>query len=99
MAPDYSGNTTGPAFEAPQEFLIRYFLTFVCIILIVVPFKVCFADISRKLLRLHIFTGIFVQPFCVGNIIIALYWAALECGHFQAPVAKTQEYKHAKDRQ
>ena len=99
MALDCSGNTTGPAFDATQEFLITYCLTFVCFILFVVPFKVHFANISRKLLRLHIFTGIFVQTFCIWNIIIGLYWAARECGHFQAPVPKTQKDKHAEDQQ
>ena len=99
MAPDCSGNTTGPAFEATQEFLITYCLTFVCFILFVLPFKVHFVDISQKLLRLHIFTGIFVQTFCIGNIIIGLYWAAHECRHFQVPMPKMQEHKCAKDQQ
>ena len=97
MAPDCSCNTTGPAFEATQKFLITYCLTFVCFILFVVPFKVHFMNISRKLLRLYLFTGIFVQKFCIRNIIIGLYWAAHECGHFQAPMPKTQEYNHVKD--
>ena len=62
-----------------------------------VPFKVHFVNISRKLLRLHFFIGIFVQTFCIRNIIIGLYRAAHECGHFQAPVPKTQDYNHVKD--
>ena len=99
MAPDCSGNTTGLAFEATQEFLITYFLTFVCVILFVVPFKVHFADISWNYFDFIFFTGIVVQPFCVGNIIIRLYQAARECGHFQAPVPKMQEHKRAKDQQ
>ena len=99
MTPDCNGNTTGPAFVATQEFLITYCLTFVCFILFVVPLKVHFADTSWKLLQLHIFTSIFVQTFCIRNIIIGLYWAARECGHFQAPVPKTQEDKCAKDQQ
>ena len=99
MALDCSGNTTGPAFQATQEFLITYCLTFVCVILFVVPFKVHFIDISWKLLQLHIFTSISVQTFHVGNIIIGLYQAARECGHFQAPVPKTQEHKCTKDQQ
>ena len=99
MALDCSGNTTGLAFEATQEFLITYFLTFVCVILFVVPFKVHFAHISRTLFQLHILTGIFVQLFRVGNIILGLYRAAHECGHFQAPVPKTQDHKRAKDQQ
>ena len=99
MASDCSGNTTGLALEATQEFLITYCLTFVCFILFVVPFKVHFADISRKLLQLYIFTSIFVQTFCIWNIIIGLYWAAHECGHFQVPMPKTQEDKHPKGQQ
>ena len=99
MALDCSGNTTGLAFVATQEFLVTNCLTFVCFILFVVPFRVHFIDISWKLLRLHIFTGIFVQTFSVWNIIIRLYQAARECRHFQVPVPKTQKNKHAQDQQ
>ena len=99
MAPDCSGNTTGPAFKATQEFLITYCLTFVCFILFVVPFKVHFVDILQKLLQLHTFTGIFVQTFHIWNIIIGLYWAAHKCGHFQVPMPKTQEDRCLKDQQ
>ena len=99
MAPDCGRNTTGPAFIATQEFLIAYCLTFVFFILFVVPFRVHFIDISRKLLHLNIFTGIFVKTFCIWNIIIGLYWAAHECGHFQAPAPKLQKDKCAQDQQ
>ena len=58
-----------------------------------------FIDISRKLLHLHIFTGIFVQTFCFWNIIIGLYQEAHECRHFQVPVPKLQKDKHAQDQQ
>ena len=80
MAPDYSVNTKGPAFESTQEFLIMYILTFVCIILFVIPFKIHFAHILRNLHQLYIFTGIFVQPLCIGHIVIGLYQAAHEMG-------------------
>ena len=76
MALDCSCNTTGPAFIATQEFLVTYCLTFVFFILFVVPFRVHFIDISRRLLRLHIFTSIFVKTFCIWNIIIGLYQEA-----------------------
>ena len=99
MAPDCSDNTTGLAFESTQEFLITYFLTFACVILFVIPFKVHFAHIVRKLPQLYTFTSIFVQPFCIGNIIIELYRAAREWGHFQVPMPKTQDNKGAKDQQ
>ena len=99
MAPDCTHNTMGLAFVATQEFLVTYCLTFVFFILFVVPFRVHFIDISWKLLCLHIFTDIFVKTFCVWNIIITLYWAARECGHFQAPMPKLQKDKHAHDQQ
>ena len=99
MAPDCSCNTTGPAFITTQEFLVTYCLTFVFFILFVVPFRVHFIDISWKLLCLHIFTGIFMKTFCIWNIIIRLYWATHECGHFQALVPKLQKDKCAQDQQ
>ena len=99
MAPDCGRNTTGPAFSATQEFLVTYCLTFVFFILFVVPFRVHFIDISWKLLRLHIFTGIFVKTFCAWNIIIGLYRAAHECGHFQVPMPKLQKDKCTQDQQ
>ena len=93
MAPDYSVNTKGLAFEAKWEFLIMYILTFVCIILFTIPFKIHFAHILQSLRQLYIFVGIFVQPLHIGHIIIGLYWAAHETGQFQAPTPKTQDKK------
>ena len=99
MALDWGHNATGLAFSATQEFLVTYYLTFVFFILFVVPFRVHFVDISWKLLRLYIVTGIFIKTFCAWNIIIRLYWAAHECGHFQVPVPKLQKDKSAQDQQ
>ena len=45
------------------------------------------------------FTDIFVKTFCIWNIIIGLYQAARECGHFQAPMQKLQKDKCALDQQ
>ena len=91
MAPDYSVNTKGPAFES--TFLITYILTFACIILFVIPFKIHFAHILLSLRQLYIFVDIFVQPLCIGHIIIGLYRAARETGQFQAPTPKAQDKK------
>ena len=99
MAPDYSVNTKGPAFKSTQEFLITYIFTFVCIILFVIPFKIHFVHILWNLCQLYIFTGIFVQPLCIGHIIIGIYWAAHETGQFPAPVPKTQDNKLKKYQQ
>ena len=93
MALDYSVNTKGPAFESTWEFLITYILTFVCIILFAIPFKIHFAHILQSLHQLYIFVSIFVQPLRIGHIIIRLYWAARETGQFQAPAPKAQDKK------
>ena len=93
MAPDYSGNTKGLASEATREFIIMYTLTFACIVLFTIPFKIHFAHILRNLCQLHILVGIFVEPLCIGHIILGLYWAARETGQFQAPAPKTQAQK------
>ena len=93
MAPDYSVNTKGPAIEATQEFLITYSLTFVYIVLFVIPFKTYFIHILWNLCQLYILVGIFLQPLCIGHNIIGLYWVAHEAEQFQAPTPKTQEKK------
>ena len=90
MALDY---TKGSAFEATQEFLIMYILTFACIILFAIPFKIHFAHILQNLCLLYIFIGIFVQPLHIGHIIIGLYQAACETGQFQVPAPKAQDKK------
>ena len=91
MALDYSVNTKGPAFKATQESLITYILTFACIILFSIPFKIHFVHILWNLCQLHTFIGISVQPLRIGHIIIGLYWAAHETGQFQVPTHKTQD--------
>ena len=94
MAPDYSVNTKGPAFEATWEFLITYILTFVCIVLFAIPFKIHFIHILWILCKLYIFVSIFIQPLHIGHIIIiGLYQAAHETGQFQVPMPKTQDKK------
>ena len=92
-APDYSVNTKGPAFKATQEFLITYILTFACIILFAIPFKIHFAHILWNLCQLYIFISIFVQPLRIGHIIIGLYRAARETGQFQVATPKAQDKK------
>ena len=99
MAPDCARNTTGPAFIATQEFFVTYCITFVYLLLCMVPFRVQLVDTLHKLLRFDIFTGIFVKIFCVWNIILGLYRAALECGHSQAPKPKLYKEKHEQDQQ
>ena len=96
MAPDYSVNTKGLAFEATQESFITYILTFACIILFAIPFKLHFVHILQNLRKLYILVSIFVQPFHIGHIIIRLYQAAHETGQFQVPAPKVQDKKFKK---
>ena len=99
MASDYSVNTKGLAFESTWEFLITYILTFACIILFAIPFKIHFAHILWNLRQLYIFTGIFVQPLHIGHIVIRPYWEAREMGQFQVPMPKAQNNKLKKYQQ
>ena len=99
MAPDYSVNTTGLAYESTWEFLITYILTFALIILFVIPLKIHFVHILWNLCQLYTFTGIFVQPLRIGHIIMGLYRAAHETGQFQAPMPKAQDNKPKKYQQ
>ena len=93
MAPDYSVNTKGPAIEETWEFIITHILTFMFIVLFVVPFKTYFIYILWNLSQSYVLIGIFLQPLCIGHKIIGLYRAAREIGKFQAPSPRTQEKK------
>ena len=93
MAPDYNVNTKGPATEEIWEFIIMHILTFMFIVLFVVPFRTYFIYILWNLCQLYVLVGIFLQPLCIGHKIIGLYQAAHEAGKFQVPAPRTQEKK------
>ena len=99
MAPDCAHNTTGLAFIATQEFFVTYCITFVYFLLCVVPFKVQLVNTLHKLHHFDIFTSIFVNIFCIWNIILGLYQAARECGHSQAPEPKLHKKKREQEKQ
>ena len=93
MAPDHSVNTKGPAIEETWEFIITYTLTFMFIVLFVIPFKTYFIYILRNLRQLYVLVSIFLQLLCIEHKIIGLNQAAREAGKFQVPMPKTQEKK------
>ena len=99
MALDCAHNTTSPAFIATQEFLVTYCITFVYFLLCVVPFRVYLVDTVHKVFRFDIFTGIFMETFCIWNIILGLYRVVRECGHSQAPELKLHKEKCEQDQQ
>ena len=102
MAPHCNSNTIGPAITTTQEFFVTYCITFVFLLLCVVPFRVQLVtgcDTLHKLHCFNIFIGVFVKLFCIWNIITGLYRVARQSGHFQAPVLKIKRDKHELNQQ
>ena len=93
MAPDCGPNTTGLAITTAQEFFVTYCITFTIFLLFLVPSRVQLVDNLCKLLCFNIFNSIFVNIFCIWNIIIGLYQVAHQCGHSQAPMPKLKREK------
>ena len=96
MAPDCGFNITGLASNSIQGFFITYCITFMFLLLCLVPFQVQLVTSHDKLCKLHfskIFTGVFMKILCVLNIATGLYWVAHQCRHFQAPVPKLKRNK------
>ena len=96
MAPDCSFNTIGLAITTAQGFFVTYCITFMFLLLCLLPFQVqlvASCDTLHKLHCFNIFTGVFVKIFCIWNIITGLYWVAHQSGHFQAPVPKIKRNK------
>ena len=97
MAPDCSLNITGLAITTAQGFCVTYCITFMFLLLCLVPFwvqQVIGCDNFHKLHCFNIFTGVFVKLFCIWNIITELYQVACQCGHFPAPMPKLKRDKH-----
>ena len=97
MAPDCGFNITGLASNTVQGFFVMYCITFMFLLLCLVPFWVQLVISCDKLHKLHffkIFTGVFTKILCVLNIATGLYWVAHQCRHFQAPMPKLKRDKH-----
>ena len=96
MALDCGLNITGLAITTAQEFFVTYCITFTFLLLCLVPFRVHLVTSCDNLCKLHclnIFTCVFVQIFCIWNIITGLYQVVHQCGHSQAPVPKLERDK------
>ena len=96
MVPDCGLNTTDSAITTAQEFFVTYCITFVFLLLYLVPFRgqlVTSCDTLCKLHCFNIFTGAFVKIFHIWNIITGLYQVACQSGHFQAPMPKIKRDK------
>ena len=97
MAPNCGFNITGLASNMVQGFFVMYCITFMFLLLYLVPFQVQLVTDYDKLCKLHlfnIFTGVFTKILCVLNIATGLYWVAHQCRHFQVPMPKLKRNKH-----
>ena len=73
-----------------------YCITFTFLLLCLVPLRVQLVtgcDTLRKLLCFNICTSVFVEIFCIWNIVTGLYRVACQCGHSPAPVPKLKRHK------
>ena len=96
MAPDCTYNITGLAINTVQEFFITYCITFMFLLLCLVPFHVQLVTGCDKLCKLHFskfFTGVFTKILCVLNIATGLYRVARQCRQFDAPIPKSKRIK------
>ena len=92
MAPDCGSSITGPASNTVQGFFITNIITFMFLLLYLVPFRVQLVTGCDRLHKLHIlkfFTGVFTKIHCVWESIIGLYQVACLCRHLYAPVQKS----------
>ena len=82
MAPDRGLNTTGLAITTAQEFFVMYCITFVFLLLFLVPFWVQLVDNLCKLLCFNIFTGVFVKIYFTFGTLLLDYTGVvlLHCG-------------------
>ena len=96
MALDCTYNITGLAINTIQGVFITYFITFMFLLLCLVPFQVQLVTGCDNLCKLHFskfFTSVFMKIFCVSNIAPGLYRVALQCRQFQAPMPKSKRNK------
>ena len=93
MAPDCTFNTMGLANNTVQGFFVTNFITFMFLLLCLVPFHVQLVTGCDKLHKLHFskfFTGVFMKIHCVLRTVIGLYRVAHQCRHLYAPVQKSK---------
>ena len=92
MAPDCGFNITGPASNTFQGFFVTNIITFMFLLLCLVPFRVQLVTSCDKLHKLHtlkFFTSVFTKIHCVWELVIGLYWVAHLCRQLYAPVQKS----------
>ena len=92
MAPDCGSNITGLASNTVQGFFVMNIITFMFLLLCLVPFRVQLVTGCDKLHKLHIlkfFTGVFMKIHCVWESMVGLYWVARLCKQLYAPVQKS----------
>ena len=96
MALDCIFNIMGLANNTIQGFFITNIITFIFLLLCLVPFWVQLVTGCDKLHKLHFskfFTTVFTKIHCVLRTVIGLYWVAHQCRQLYAPVQKSTRNK------
>ena len=101
MAPDCGFNITGPANNTAQGLFVTDVITFMFLLLCLVPFQVQLVTGCDKLCKLHtfkFFTSVFTKIHCVWELVIGLYQVAHLSRQLYTPVQKStrnnQELNH-----
>ena len=97
MALDCGVNITGPANNTVQGFSVTNIITFMFLLLCLVPFQVQLVTSCDKLRKLHIlkfFTHVFMKIHCIWESIIGLYQVANLCRQLYAPMQKSTRNNH-----
>ena len=92
MAPNCGSNITGLASNTVQGFFVMNIITFIFLLLCLVPFRVQLVTDCDKLRKLHtlkFFTSVFMKIHCIWESIIGLYWVARLCRQLYAPMQKS----------
>ena len=89
MAPDCGSNITGLASNTVQGFFVMNIITFMFLLLCLVPLWVQLVDKLHKLHVFNFFISIFTMIHCVWELIIGLYRVAHLCRQLYAPMQKS----------
>ena len=89
MAPDCIYNIMGLANNIIQGFFVTNFITFMFLLLCLVPFWVQFVTGCDELRKLHFstfFSSVFMKIHCAFKTVIGLYQVVHQCRHLYAPM-------------
>ena len=85
MAPDCLSIVTGLAYNTFHGLFITNFISIAFLILCIIPLRVQLVTVYDKLYFHKYFNVTFKKIYCVFQIVVGLYWVAIQCHQFYAP--------------